>query len=238
MAAGSRFHRYELQTTDVDVARAFYTDVLGPQLWGSDVSLAPLSERAVARGAPAHWLGHIGIEDVEGTADRLVALGAQQLGPTQRAADGSSRAVLRDPFGAVMALSSDTVAPRRTPVAWHLLHAQDHERAFALYAALFGWTATEVQDLGPDMGRHQPFAWDESGRSVGSVADTARLPHIHPQWLFHFRVLDIEDSIARARACGGNVLGPMQTPSGDLVAPCEDPQGAAFALHQSADGAV
>jgi predicted enzyme related to lactoylglutathione lyase len=234
--AASRFCRYELRTTDVNAAQAFYADVVGAQLWGSDVSLAPLPERAAAQGAPAHWLGHIGVRDVEATAGRVVALGGQQLGPLQRGTDGSSHAVLRDPFGAVMAVSCETVALRGAPVAWHLLHTQDHERAFALYAALFGWTATEGLDLGPEMGCHQGFAWDESGQNMGSVANTARLPHIHPHWLFFFRVADIEDSLARVRARGGNVLGPMRAWSGDLVAPCVDPQGAAFALYRSRTG--
>jgi predicted enzyme related to lactoylglutathione lyase len=32
------------------------------------------------------------------------------------------------------------------------------------------------------------------------------------------------------RARGGLVVGTMKTSRGDLVAPCEDPQGGAFAL--------
>jgi predicted enzyme related to lactoylglutathione lyase len=230
--AGSRFCRYEFRTNDMNAARAFYTDVFGSQLWGPDVTLAPLPERAAARGAPAHWLGHIGIRDVEETAERLVALGGQQLGPTRRSTDQSSHAVLRDPFGAVMAVSAEMPTAGRAPVAWHLLHTQDHERAFASYAALFGWIATEVLDFGPETGRQQAFAWDKSGGSVGSMASTARLPDVHPHWLFFFHVVDIEDSLARARARGAKVLGPMLTPNGDLVAPCDDPQGAAFGLYQ------
>jgi predicted enzyme related to lactoylglutathione lyase len=216
----------------MNAARPFYTDVFGSQLWGSEVSLAPLPERAAALGAPPHWLGHIGVPDVEGTVSRMVALGGQQLGPMQRGADGTSYAVVRDPFGAVLAVTRETAAPRPAPVAWHLSHTEDHVRAFTLYASLFGWTANEALDLGPELGCHQVFAWDESRRSVGSMANTARLPHIHPQWLFCFRVADIEDSIAKVRAWGGQVLGPMRTWRADLLAPCNDPQGAAFALYQ------
>jgi uncharacterized protein len=221
MAAG-RFFRYELRTTDINAAEAFYTDAFGSGFWDSQVCVAPLPESAAARGAPAHWLGHIGVSDVEGTAARVAALGVQQLG----------RALLRDPFGAVIAVSSETAPLPKAPVAWHLHHSQDHERAFAWYAALFGWTATELVDLGPQAGCYQMFAWDESGRTVGGMANIARLPHIHPQWLFFFPVADVGDSRARVRAHGGIVLEPTQTPSGDIVAPCEDPQGAAFALYQ------
>jgi predicted enzyme related to lactoylglutathione lyase len=230
--AGSRFFRYELRTTDVNAARAFYADVLGSRFWDSDVSVVTLPEHAAARGAPAHWLGYVGAGDVEGTARRIVALGGQQLGPT-RATNGSVNVVLRDPFGAVMALSSQTVASRRTPVAWHLHHSQDHKRSFALYAALFGWAATEARELAPQMGRHQMFAWDESGRSVGSMTDIVS-PGVHPQWLFFFPVADIDHSLAKVSARGGRRLGRTQTSGGDIVVPCDDPQGAAFALYQVA----
>jgi len=48
---------------------------------GADISVATLPEPARARGAPAHWLGHVGVADVDATADRIVALGGEQLGP-------------------------------------------------------------------------------------------------------------------------------------------------------------
>jgi len=226
----SRFCRYELRTTDPNAARAFYASVFGAQFWGDDVSLAPLPERAIARGAPAHWLGHLGVGDVEETVERAVALGAQPLGPIERSGEGASRAVLRDPFGAVMAVSSETATPLRASVARHLLHVQDEERALAFYGALFGWSAKELLDLGPAIGRQRVFAWDESGRSAGSIANTARLPHVHPHWMFHFPVMDMTDALGRVRALGGKPMEPIQTPNGDLVAACDDPQGAAFAL--------
>ncbi|MBC8133309.1 MAG: hypothetical protein H7X95_10045 [Deltaproteobacteria bacterium] len=236
MMSVGRFCRYELRTTNLAAARGFYRDVLPSEFWDCDVSLAPLPESAAAHGAPAHWLGHIGVTDVAATVDRIVALGGQQLGPIERGSDESFQAVLRDPFGAVLALTSETGVRPRTAVAWHLLHTQDHVRAFALYADLFAWTATEVQDLGPEMGCHQAFSWDESRLNAGGVANTARLPHIHPHWLFYFHVPEMEAALATVRARGGQVLGPMRTSSGDLVAACSDPQGAAFGLHSKHTG--
>ncbi len=230
----SRFFRYELRTTDVDAALAFYTGVLGSQFWDGDVSVTRLAERAAAMGAPAHWLGHVGVGDVGATAARIVTLGGQQLGPAQRAFDGSPCAVVRDPFGAVMAVSSEGMTPRSARVVWHLHHSEDHERAFAVYSALFGWRAAQCVDLGSQLGIHQTFAWDESGQTVGSMANTARLPRIHPQWLFFVRVADIEDALTRVEGCGGTALEPTRTASHDIVAPCNDLQGAAFGLYQVA----
>jgi hypothetical protein len=233
----SRFFRYQLRTTDPEAARAFYKEILGAPLREPEFGIVPLPERAAAQGAPAHWLGYIGVSDPAETAARAVLAGGQQLGPVQPAPDGSLCSILRDPFGAILALSSGSADARpgasgtqQVSVAWHVHHSQDHERSFAWYAALFGWTATETLELGPQNGSRQNFAWDPSGRSVGSMTNLAREPHIHPQWLFFFRVPDLENSLARVRALGGLTLEARQTWSGALVAPCDDPQGAAFAL--------
>ncbi|HXX68671.1 MAG TPA: VOC family protein [Polyangiaceae bacterium] len=71
----ARFTRYAIRTTEPQAARAFYEEVLATDLWDADVKLSRLPEQAIARGAPPHWLGHLGVDDVEGTVNRLVALG-------------------------------------------------------------------------------------------------------------------------------------------------------------------
>ncbi len=232
-----RFFRYDLRTTDVAAARAFYAGVLGAAFWGDGVAVYPLPERVAAQGAPPHWLGHVGAPDAAATAAEIVAQGGQQLGPMQRGPDGSPHALLRDPFGARLAVSAGAATLDHAPLAWHVLHAADHERAFAWYAARFGWTATEAFDLGPEGGRHQLFAWDESRHSVGGVSNGARVPHVHPQWLFFFPVADLEAALARVRAGGGIALAPTRSPDGNLFAGCDDPQGGAFGLHQAASPA-
>ncbi|HKQ67789.1 MAG TPA: VOC family protein [Polyangiaceae bacterium] len=229
----SKFCRYELRTTDLNAARAFYTNVLGEDLWGADVTMAPLSERALAMGGCPHWLGHVGVDDADAAANRLIAHGAKQLGPVERGTDGSPRIALLDPFGARVAVGPRTPAVRRSPVAWHSMLAEDHVPAFAWYAPHFGWTANEEIALGT-LGHQRMFAWDESRQTVGSVANLARLPHVHAQWLFYFRVASVEEAIAKVRTGGGLALAPMETSSGDLVAACDDVQGAAFGLYQVA----
>jgi predicted enzyme related to lactoylglutathione lyase len=53
--------------------------------------------------------------------------------------------------------------------------------------------------------------------------------------MFFFPVANIEDSLARVRASGGIALPVLRTSNGDLAAPCDDPQGGAFALYEFAD---
>ncbi len=229
----SRFCHYELRTTDVEAAQAFYGDLLGPSFWEGSISVAELPAQAMARGAPAHWLGHIGVTDVVGTMRRFIESGATKLGPPPRAGDDDARGILRDPFGAIVALTPVNPALSADRVVWHLLSARDEAPAFAAYADLFGWTCLRTLDLGPEGGRHVTFAWEGSTHAVGSISNLASLPHVHPQWLFFFPTENLDESLARVRDSGGLTLPTLVTAEGSLVAPCDDPQGAAFALHQA-----
>ena len=223
----TRFCRIELRTTDVAAARGFYRALLGDA--GSDI--VPLPAEAIARGARPHWLGHLGVADVEGVARAFVAEGATSLGPIRPSATGGAVALLRDPGGAVVALATPPPAPVRADVVWHSLNTADLARATAGYCGLLGWQPTEVVDLGPH-GRHQMFAWSRGGASVGSMSDIAGRPGVHPHWLFHFRVAALGPALAAVRAAGGLVLDPVTLPNGTRVAVCDDPQGAAFALQE------
>ncbi len=233
---GNQFVRYQLRTSDVDTAREFYRALFGDAFWSGPIDVSSLPAQAVSRGAPPHWLGHIGVDDVDGLVNRFVEEGATQLGPGRAAARESSRttqsAIVRDPFGAIVALTDDQSPFTGHCVAWHVLHTRDETRAFSLYAKLFGWTPLEAIDLGSERGRHQTFAWTPSGPAVGSTSDSGRLPHVHPQWLFFFETKNIDASLALVRSLGGLTLRPMRTANGDVAAPCDDPQGAAFALYE------
>lgn len=247
------FTWYELRTTDLDAAQAFYEGVMG---WSARrdaaggvfhkgpggerlASLEVLPERARLSGAPAHWLGHIAVPDVEAWLQRFVAAGGQPRGPVRRSAAGDVASVA-DPQGAVLGLSSRGDGPSPA-VSWHELNTTDEAQAAADYAALLSFRTTGLLDpgagaspgLGPDVGPYRTFAWDGAQRSVGGMMSSARRPGVHTHWLFYFRVDDLQRAIERVRAHGGAVSsGPLVSPSGELVAYCEDPQGAVFGLSQ------
>ncbi len=53
-------------------------------------------------------------------------------------------------------------------------------------------------------------------------------------WLPFVRVPDAHVTTANVVERGGAILhGPMEVPGGDFVAQCQDPQGAAFAVHST-----
>ena len=119
----SKFCRWELRTTDADGARAFYAKIFGHEravIW-------PLHEQALARGARPHWLGHIGVPDVERAAAAFIERGAAPLGPARPMNQGGQAAVLRDPGGAVVAVATPLPPDEKASVepVWHVLNTND-----------------------------------------------------------------------------------------------------------------
>jgi predicted enzyme related to lactoylglutathione lyase len=224
----NRFHRYELRTTDADAARAFYA-----KLFGHDrAKIWPLHEQAIARGARPHWLGQVGVDDLTRATDAFVERGAVPYGPIRPNDGGGQISVLRDPGGALLALSTQPPADSAPPlvdVVWHVLNTNDQPRALTNYRELLGWDMLETIDAGPD-GSFRKFAWAPGGESVGAIGDIADRPGVHAQWLYFFATDALDRAIATTRESGGLVLPSIVLPNGDRAAICDDPQGAAFAL--------
>jgi len=80
------FCRYQLRTTDVDSAHAFYADLFGADFWRDGIEVQSLPAAAAARGAPPHWLGHIHVEDVVGAMLRFVMRRPRQMAALFRTA--------------------------------------------------------------------------------------------------------------------------------------------------------
>ena len=238
-SSGAMFYRYVLRTTDVAAARAFYADAIGlrlPDGVSSDSSLEawPLHERAIARGAPPHWLGQLAVDDVDAMVGRLVGFGSELLSPTVQGRDGAPFATLRDPFDAVIGVRARGGSTTDAPVVWHQLHTRDVDGAWALYHELFGWARKQTLDIPALVGGYRLFAWNEAGAPVGAMGNTARWPGVHTHWLFYLPIADIDGAAARVRALGGTAMPPVTLPSGMRIVTCEDPQGAAFGLAQAA----
>lgn len=246
---------YELMTTELAAATAYYGGVLGwtaadagnPNL---TYMLLKAGERPVAgamtlpaeactAGARPGWLGYLAVADVDAAAARVAQLG----GSIHRAADdipGVGRfAVAADPQGAVFvlfapgpAMPSPPPAPPGTPghAAWRELYAADGPAVLPFYEALFGWTRGEAMDMGP-LGVYQIVVRD--GVPLGGIM--TRPPEAPaaavPPWHFYFTVDNIDAALARASAGGGQVLmGPQEVPGGDWIIQGLDPQGVFFAL--------
>jgi uncharacterized protein len=245
-----RFAWYELATTDMESAKAFYSDVLG---WGTqDVpasglaytlftaggaavsGLMELPTEATASGLRPSWLGYVGVDDVDAAANRIEELGGAVHVPPTEIPNVSRFSIAVDPQMATIALlkwlnggqeqPADLGAPGR--VGWHELLAADWEKAFAFYRELFGWQKAQT-DTGA-VGTYQLFS--AGGETIGGMFTKPAMEPV-PFWLYYFNIGDIDVAIKRVRAGGGAILaGPIEVPGNRWIARCTDPQAAIFAL--------
>lgn len=252
MSEAAPFCWYELMTSDLPAAEAFYGSVVGwtardsgmpgfryalLSMGGIDIAGAmALPPHLTAAGVPPHWLGYVRVEDVDAMLPRLVAAGGAVHKPAEDIPGVGRFAVVADPHGAAFCLFREAMpapaaaalapdAPGR--VGWHELSAGDGPAAFDFYSRLFGWTKAEAMPMG-DRGVYQLFS--AGGDPIGGML--TKMPDCpQPFWLFYFNVESLDAALARAEAGGATVIvAPMEVPGGSWIAQCLDPQGAVFAL--------
>jgi predicted enzyme related to lactoylglutathione lyase len=86
-------------------------------------------------------------------------------------------------------------------------------------------------DMGP-MGTYRIFGIGKS--RLGGMMTIQKGSPIPPSWLYYTETSDLDAAIGRATKDGAKIMnGPMDVPGGGRIAQLTDPQGAAFALHQS-----
>jgi predicted enzyme related to lactoylglutathione lyase len=245
-----RFIWYQLLTTDVEAAKAFYAEVVG---WGTRDASAPgmpytlfaageasvaglmgLSEDATKMGARPSWLGYVEVDDVDATADRVQGLGGVVHVPPTDIPDVSRFSIVADPQMATVGLfkgfkprQEQVADPRsRGRVGWHELLAADREQAWAFYGELFGWQKAQANAGVTD--EYQQFS--AGGQTIGGMMNKPPTV-LDPCWLYYFNVGDIDAAVKRVKAGGGQVLrAPTEVLDGNWIVQCADPQGAMFAL--------
>jgi predicted enzyme related to lactoylglutathione lyase len=250
VSSHGRFLWYELVTTDMEAAKAFYAEVVG---WGTQDASMPgtaytlftaggasvsglmsLPEDAGKSGFRPSWLGYVGVDDVDATAERIRQLGGAVHVPPRDIPNISRVSVAVDPQMATIALFKWLTPGQAQPaeldtpgrVGWHELLAADWEKAWGFYGELFGWKKADA-DIGA-MGTYQLFS--AAGQTIGGMF--TKPPSVPvPFWLYYFNVGDIDAAVKRVKAGRGQIVdGPIEVPGSRWIVQCTDPQGAIFAL--------
>ena len=245
-----RFVWYELTTTDMEAAKAFYAAVVG---WGTRDASMPgmpytvftageasvcgmmeLPKDARTMGERPMWIGYVCVDDVDATADRVKQLGGAVHVPPQDVLHVSRFSVVSDPQMATLALFRRQSPDQEQPinllaqgrVGWHELLAADWEKAWVFYSELLGWQKAETNVS--SVGAYQQFS--AGGQTIGGMM--TKPPTVPVScWLYYFNVGDIDAAVKRVKAGSGQLLsGPAEVPGRNWIAQCADPQGAIFAL--------
>jgi predicted enzyme related to lactoylglutathione lyase len=233
---------FDLMTPEPLAAGAFYAALgFGVQPWEGPMNytmftsgaeafggVMELPKEALDHGAPPHWLGYVGVDDLDASLAKAAALGARVMRGAAEIPGTGRFAILTDPTGAVLALfqSANPGGADLKAVAWVELSSTDPARAMAFYADLFGWVPTEAMDLGP-MGTYQMFGTAE--HSFGGLQKSPpQLPA--SAWSYYFAVDAAQARVDAAKAAGATVLYGLQEVPGGHTAMLVDPQGAAFGI--------
>jgi uncharacterized protein len=244
----AHFAWYELLTTDMPAAQAFYGRVLGWQ--AQDASTPQFSYSVFSAGqtpvcglmneppqgqqgsSVPRWVGYVAVDDISSTADLFRRLGGTVFVPPTDTNIGLI-SIVADPQGAALALVQGLKQDRQQVepgevghVGWHELFAADWTTAFAFYSELFGWQRTQ-SGIG-SLDTYQVLS--VGGRRIGGMF--TKLPIApYPFWLYYFNVPDIGIAARRVTEAGGRIAqGPTRLPDSGWVVRCIDPQGAMFAL--------
>jgi predicted enzyme related to lactoylglutathione lyase len=236
------FSWVDLQTSDQDAAKSFYSDLLGweyeevPIGDGASYSMAKLQGHSVAaigplqgEEMPSHWNCYVTVADADASAARAKELGARLLAEPFDVFDAGRMAAFADPQGAVLSVwqAKENIGAGLVnapgALAWNDLISPDVAAAAPFYRELFDWQVEEVP--GAD---GQYWSITNAGRSNGGMMPMP--PGGHPAWNLYFAVEDVDATVARARELGADlVMGPMDVPTGRFAV-IRDPQNAVFSV--------
>src|ERR1700727_2986429 len=158
----------DLNTTDQEAAKAFYSALFGWEIedmpagegvvysmaaidgkWVGAISPQPQQQRDA--GVPPAWNSYITVEDVDDSAARAQELGATVHAPPFDVMDAGRMAVVQDPQGAFFEIwqpkehigASLVNAPGA--LVWNELASPDLEASSAFYGALFDWQVAQFE---------------------------------------------------------------------------------------------
>jgi uncharacterized protein len=234
-----KFVWHEQVSDDPGQAQSFYTQLFG---WGTEAMNAQgmdytmISSGGQTHGGfstamegapPPHWLGHVGVENLDETIEKAKGAGGKiAAGPFDMEGVGRM-AILLDPQGAhVSAYQSHGEGSGGAGVfVWDELGTTDADGAQRFYEEVFGWT---TKDMGEDFGGYRIFHRGEE-QVAGLMKNPD--PSIPAAWTPYVGVEDTDAACKKAIELGAQaIVEPMDVPTVGRFAILKDPQGAVFGI--------
>lgn len=242
-----RFVWFELLTNDTDAAYNFYGEVVGwkaaPMDMPGGVTYAAFKTGETPVGGftkppqdsiPPHWVSYVSVDDVDATAEKVVANGGKALMDAFDVPNVGRMQPVADPHGAAFFLfkGANGDAPGAEGPGsfhWNELLSADPEAAVAFYEKTLGYTHETM-----DMPGGTYFVLKNGDKPRGGVVkpEAGAAPGA---WTQYVTVDDCDACVARAEANGGKVLTPAMTvPGVGRFAIIADPEGAKIGVMKPA----
>lgn len=245
----------ELATSDPAAAKSFYGSLfewkandipMGPdefytmfELGGREAAAGyKLRPDQVAIGVPPHWMVYIAVESVDETAARVPELGGKLAAPPFDVAEHGRMTIAHDPTGATFAIwqakahTGIQIGGVDGTLCWADLNSPDRDKAVPFYSSLFGWQFLPGKD-----GDMSEYLHIKNGEEfIGGATPSKFLPAGAPaHWLAYFLTSNCDASAEKAKSLGATVwVPPSDIEGAGRFSVLSDPQGAAFAIFQSA----
>ena len=233
---------HDLVTPDLDKAKNFYAGLLG---WtfedlSDGYAIAHYNGRLVAgvakldrSGRSSNWLPLVSVPDMDRLLTEATAAGGKIILKPFDLPNRGRVAVLRDPqdaaFGVVQSSHGDP-ADRKADInewLWNEVWTDDIPAAVAFYQTVGGYRLAEKT-----VGDIQYRYLERDGQPRVGLLDKPS-PQIGNTWVAYIRVADVDATVNKAKALGGNVLmAPTAAVRNGTVAVIADPNGAGFVVQE------
>jgi uncharacterized protein len=185
--------------------------------------------------AASYWTTYLASDDVDDTAEKIRAAGGTVMMEPFDVFDAGRMTIAQDPTGATFGVwqagqhIGAQLANEPGTLNWNQCQTPDPARAAEFYAAALGYGVDEV-----DVGTEEPFrVLQVDGKPVAGVREPIPQMGGEPQWSVVFSVADTDETVAKARELGGEVLiEPADLPQIGRIAVLRDPVGAMFQVIQ------
>lgn len=240
----------DVGSRNLEATTAFYGALFGwefaaaPQPDAGGYGMFTLKGKPVAGGGPTMspdqppaWTTYITVANADATVKAAQDNGGNVAVPPMDVFDLGRMAGIIDPTGAYIAIwqpgqhKGAQLVNEPGAFVWNELDTRDIEAAKAFYTKVFPWTAKTTST-----GDMTYTEWQVNGRSIaGGMQMGPQFPaDAPPNWLTYFSVANTDATLAKAQELGATVLVPATDMSEGRFAVVQDPQGAVFAIIQSA----
>jgi predicted enzyme related to lactoylglutathione lyase len=238
---GSAVIQFEIGGPDDQLLAAFYRQLFGWEMTpipGANYTLIAASGAGIRGGLGRSRTGqpwatfYAEADDLQAVLDRATALGGTTVVPITEIPGKLAYAMLSDPDGLLVGVAkraeSGTAAePKQppeagAPVDWFEVLGRDADATRRFYAALFGWTVTEVTG---------GYARVQTGAGHGIRGGLGAAPG--GGWAtIYASVPDVAEALDRAQELGGSrVKGPVAVGDHTQRGALRDPAGNVFGVY-------